>query len=216
MKELLFKCTHNPAQIQTIKLKKLVNVNVNRKYLMLSISLITILVIGFIIVKGNNQSDPNDFENLDKGNTTLGPVFKLEDLNGVEYSLADYKVRPVIIHFMSVGCGGQYSKLNDIQLKQLKNICNVLCDEQKVTIFTVLVSTCTSTDLSLLYDMYNITWILGNDYQDNKLDVIEKYSKYEPQDGMVLILGEDLIVKEIIKEGISYDTFIEKIYELEG
>ena len=117
---------------------------------------------------------------------------------------------------MAVSCGGEYSTLNDNQLKQLKTICIDLCDEEKITIFTVLVSTCETTDLSLLYDMYNITWILGNDYQDSKLDVLEAYSEYEPTDGMVILLDQNLVCKEVIKESISSDALISKILQLEG
>jgi peroxiredoxin len=191
--------------------------NINSKHLMLGAILVIILVIGFVIVNGNNSSieEAANPKNA-PSNENLDPLFTLQDLQGVEYSLRDYEGTPVLVHFMAVGCGGEYSKLNDNQLKQLKNICTNLCDEKKVTIFTVLVSTCETTDLFPLYDMYNITWILGNDYQDSKLDVIETYSAYEPSDGMVLMLDKDLEVKEVMKESINSDTVVSKVLHLEG
>lgn len=190
----------------------------NRKYLMLGASLLVILIIGFIVVRGN---DVSSLENIDPPDTSssddsTGPLFKLVDLRGTEYSLTDYKETPVLVHFMAVSCGGEYSTLNDNQLKQMKILCNTLCSEDKVKIFTVLISTCETTDLTQLYNMYNVTWIMGNDYQDNKLDVVDTFSEYEPEDGMIILLDQDHVVKDVIKGGISAKALVDEISKLEG
>lgn len=191
--------------------------SVNKKYIILGAGIVIILFIGYIFVQGRVESEDKPVSNgATNTKAATGPVFKLEDLRGIEYILSDYKGEPVLVHFMAVGCAGEYTELNDNQLKQLKTICTSLCGQEKLTIFTVLVSTCDTTDLSQLYDMYNITWILGNDYQDNKLDIVEKYSTYEPSDGMVLLLDENLIVTDIIKDALSSDAIIEKILQLGG
>ena len=187
------------------------------KYLLIVAILVGALILGSIAVKDNISPDeepnaPDPSENLGLVN---GPVFKLTDLHGIDYNLTDFVGSPVLIHFMSVSCGGQFASLNDGQLKQLKLICDNLCDNSSLRIFTVLVSTCTATDLSPLYDMYNITWILGNDYQDSKLDVVEAYSENDIEDGTVLLLGKDLQVNEVINESISADSLIKKIRVLD-
>lgn len=183
------------------------------KYLIIGTILVGALILGSSAVKDNISPDeepnaPDPSENLGQAN---GPVFQLTDLHGIVYNLTDFEGSPVLVHFMAVSCGGQFASLNDDQLKQLKLICDNLCDNSSLKIFTVLVSTCTTTDLSPLYDMYNITWILGNDYQDSKLDVVETYSENLIEDGTVLLLGKDLQVNEVINETISADSLIKKI-----
>lgn len=188
------------------------------KYLIMGAILVGALILGSSAVKENISPDevpdaPDPSENPD---VASGPVFKLTDLQGIDYNLIDFAGSPVLVHFMTVGCDGQYAVLNDNRLKQLKLICDNLCDNSSLRIFTVLVSTCTTTDLSQFYDVYNITWILGNDYQDSKLDVVETYSESLIEDGTVLLLGKDLQVNEVINEPISADSLIKKIRLLDG
>ncbi len=142
------------------------------------------------------------------------PVFTLTDLMGDKHRLADYEGNAAIIHFMAVGCGGEYRTINDNQLKELKKVCLSLCSNSSVKMFTVLISTCTTTDLQQLYGMYNITWIIGNDYQDNKLDIVNTYSKYEVVDGSIVMLGRDLSFHEAIHEVIAADTIISKTRDI--
>ena len=89
-------------------------------------------------------------------------------------------------------------------------------EKTQITIFTVLVSTCDETDLSQLYDMYNVTWILGNDYQDSKLDVVEKFSEYTPEDGMIVLLDQNLYVQAVFKGAVTVDSLMARIQILEG
>lgn len=199
----------------------------NSRYLLLGSCVFVLLLIGYVLTSGDDQTieDPDvpdednqtviDFDVPDE-NTSTSILYDLVDLRGVEHSLSDYRGAPVLVHFMAVGCGGQYSMLNDNLFKQLKIVCDNLCEEERLTIFTILVSTCETTDLSQLYDMYNVTWVMGNDYQDNKLDVLEKFREYEPEDGTIIFLDQELAVKDVKKGGISADDLINEIIQLEG
>jgi hypothetical protein len=186
------------------------------KHIILGLGVVAILLIGYALVSGYNQNHYDGSQNTGKDVTFDGVNFKFVDLRGFEHRLSDYKGIPTLVHFMAVGCGGEYSMLNDNQLKQLGIICGRLCEKTQITIFTVLVSTCDETDLSQLYDMYNITWILGNDYQDSKLDVVEKFSEYTPEDGMIVLLDQNLYVQAVFKGAVTVDGLMARIQILEG
>lgn len=182
-----------------------------KKIYLMIIGCAIIVVLGY----GINDYYNNKGDGMDNMSDEASvPFFKIQDLRGIEHRLSDYDGGPVLVHFMSISCGGEYTKLNDNQLKQLKLVCSSLCETQDVTIFTVLVSTCETTDLSKLYDMYNITWILGNDYQDSKLDVLAAFSEYEPIDGMILILNKDLAVNQVLNSTVSAESLVEEILAL--
>lgn len=170
--------------------------------------------IFFVLGLGINEYY-NNIDGLDDVSDEMStPFFNIQDLRGIEHRLSDYNGGPVLVHFMSVSCGGQFTQLNDHQLKQLKLVCSSLCGVRDVTIFTVLVSTCETTDLSQLYGMYNITWILGNDYQDSTLDVLAAFSEYEPTDGMIIILNKDLAVNQVLNSTVPAESIVEKILAL--
>lgn len=188
----------------------------NNKYTILGLGIVIVLFLSYMFITGNSEGTEEPIQSTGDITPNTGVNFKLIDLQGNEYRLSDYKGKPVLIHFMAVSCGGEYTKLNDNQLRQLKQVCESLCGEEKTTIFTVLVSTCETTDLSLLYEMYNITWVLGNDYQDNKLDIVEKFSEYAPEDGMIILLDKELSVKDVKKESIDADNLIEEITNMES
>lgn len=180
-----------------------------------------IILLAFLAYQFTNNlaSDTTDATNpgaTSPTTPTKKPFFTLTDLMGDKHRLADYEGNAAIIHFMGVGCGGEYRTINDNQLKELRKVCLSLCKNSSVKIFTVLVSTCTTTDLMQLYSMYNITWIIGNDYQDEKLDIVNTYSEYEVVDGSIVILGKDLSFHEAIHEAITADTIISKVRDRLG
>jgi len=142
------------------------------------------------------------------------PLFSLKDLQDVNYNLTDFEGSIVVLHFMATGCGGQYSEINDNQLKQLKLLCTSLCNVTHIKIFTILVTTCTDTDLQKIHDFYNVTWVFGNDYQDNKLDIVEAYSDYLLEDGSIVLLNTDLSVNEAIHGRVSAKSLEEKIAQI--
>ena len=185
-----------------------------RKKILLGFGFLVIIFLGYGLISNKKASIGDDLEGNSQEESI--PFFKIVDLKGNDHRLADYQGSPVIAHFMSVSCGGEFSKLNDNQLKQLNSVCGDLCDENHVTIFTILVSTCETTDLSQLYDLYNITWILGNDYQDAKLDVVEAFSEFEPADGMIILMDGDLVVNKVLDYSVTSEDLLAEILALEG
>jgi len=156
------------------------------------------------------------------GETNNPPVigsaanFVLKDINGTPFALNQSSGKVIAVHFMAVGCSGQYNTINDNQLKQLKTVCNTHCSNSSVSVVTVVVSTCSNNDLSLIRTKYGITWTLGNDYADEKLDIIEAYDSYSIEDGTILLIDKAFNVDEVYTEAITSTTLSTRISQLLG
>jgi len=124
-------------------------------------------------------------------------VFSLTDVNGTDGSLGAYYGDVIALHFMAVGCGGQYTTLNDNQLRQLKLVCDSKCREGDFHIITIVVSSCESSDLNQIKGYYNVTWLFGNDYDDGKLEIIERFKNYNLEDGQILLINPSFDVTHI-------------------
>ncbi|MGB9756666.1 MAG: peroxiredoxin family protein [Candidatus Bathyarchaeales archaeon] len=144
----------------------------------------------------------------------LAPVFSLRDINGTQFSLSQQNGKVIIIHFMAVGCSGQIYSINNYQLNQLKNLCNTYCRNKPFVIVTVAVATCPNSQLANIRSSYGITWFLGNDYDDQKLDIIDAYTSYSIRDGTVILIDKTLHVAEVYTETLSIDTVKSKINQL--
>ena len=142
------------------------------------------------------------------------PNFELKDTDGETFCLSSRRETPVLLHFMTIGCGGQYAEINDYQIRQLLHICDEYCTENGLDIVTITVTSCTTSDLKSLKNKYNMTWVIGNDYDDNKLDIIEAYKEYELYDGTIIIGTSGNRFHEIFREKVSSDTLIEKLKEI--
>ncbi|MEM3050872.1 MAG: hypothetical protein QXJ40_02145 [Candidatus Bathyarchaeia archaeon] len=140
--------------------------------------------------------------------------FSLKDINGTQFSLSQFSGRVIGIHFMAVGCHGQIYPVNDYQLTQLKSVCNNLCGKEPVTILTVAVATCQSSDLDLLRSNYGVTWILGNDYDDGVLDIVNAYVPHEIGDGSVVLIDKNFNVAQVYRGGVAAGTLSSKISQL--
>ena len=151
-----------------------------------------------------NTSPPQD----------LAPTFSMRDINGTQFSLSQYKGKVVIIHFMAVGCSGQFYPINDNQLKQLKKLCNNYCGDNPFIMVTVVVATCPNSQLSNIRSSYGVTWILGNDYDDQTLDIVNAYTDYSIQDGSVLLIDKTFHVAKVYTEEITAETVTSKINQL--
>jgi peroxiredoxin len=147
---------------------------------------------------------------------SAAPNFSLKDINGTQLSLNQFEGNVIAIHFMAVGCSGQYNAINDNQLKQLKTVCNTHCGNSPVTAVTVVVSTCSNNDLTLIRTKYGVTWALGNDYADGKLDVIEAYESYSIEDGTIILVDKAFKVDEVYTEAITSGTLSSRISQLLG
>jgi len=150
---------------------------------------------------------------LPKGST---PSFSLRDLNGTLFSLEQFSEKVIVVHFMAVGCGGQIYSINDYQLKQLKNVCNSHCSNKPVTMVTVAVATCPKTELTRIRTNYGVTWVLGNDYDDEKLDIVNAYKSYSIYDGTILLIDKAFNVDKVYTEAVTAETLSSRINQLLG
>jgi len=148
--------------------------------------------------------------------TGSAPEFSLKDIDGTQFSLNQHVGEVIAIHFMGVGCGGQIYPINDHQLKQLKTVCNDYCSNKPVTAVTVAVATCQNNDLARIRSNYGITWVLGNDYDDGKMDIIEAYAPHGIKDGTILLIDKSFSVVHVYTESVVASTLSSKINQLLG
>ena len=147
---------------------------------------------------------------------SLAPDFSLQDINGTQTSLSQYKGKVVGIHFMAVGCHGQINPINEYQLTQLSNACSSLCAKQNVAFLTVAVATCENSQLDVLRSNYGVTWALGNDYADGALEIVNSYVPFEVGDGAIVLIDKTFNIAEIYNGGISAANLVTKIQQLSG
>lgn len=140
--------------------------------------------------------------------------FILKDINGTPFSLNQSSGKVIAVHFMAVGCSGQYNTINDNQLQQLKTVCTTHCGDNPVSVVTVAVSTCSNNDLGLIRSKYGITWTFGNDYEDGKLDIVEAYKTYSILDGTILLIDKAFNVDTVYTEAITSAALSTRINQL--
>jgi hypothetical protein len=115
---------------------------------------------------------------------------------------------------MGVGCGGQINQINDNQLTHLRTVCSSFCGKAPVTLITVAVSTCgTCEPLLQLRDMYTLSWLFGNDFDDGKADIAQKYATYG--DGTIVLIDKAFHVSDSYST-ITASTLSQKINQLLG
>ncbi|MCJ7763372.1 redoxin domain-containing protein [Candidatus Bathyarchaeota archaeon] len=149
------------------------------------------------------------------------PNFSLKDINGTQVSLNQFKGKVVVIHFMALaGCSGQIYEINDNQLRQLGTVCSKYCGKGQVAIVTVSVASCQGCDtvLAQIRDYYGISWILGNDYDDQKLDIVQSYADAlrasALYDGTVVLIDKASNVAQVYNSTITADLLSAKIDQL--
>ena len=146
--------------------------------------------------------------------TGSAPSFSIGDINGTQFSLAQFSGNVIVLHFMTVRCQGQIYPINDHQLQQLKQICGTYCGDKPVTTVTVAASTCSDENLAQIRSSYGITWVLGNDYADGKMDIFEAYTSHEIQDGSIILIDRIFNVAKVYTETITAEALSSKIDQL--
>ena len=146
--------------------------------------------------------------------TVSAPDFVLTDINGSQVSLSQFKGKVIGLHFMAVGCHGQINPINEYQLPQLKRACSSLCGKEPATILTIAVATCESSDLDVLRTKYSVSWILGNDYDDGALEIVNAYVPHEIGDGSVVLVDKDFNIVQVYTQGVSSEKLSTRIGEL--
>lgn len=144
----------------------------------------------------------------------LAPTFSLKDINGTQFSLNQHRGEIILIHFMAVGCGGQIRDINEYQLPQLRKLCDAYCGKKPFTIVTVAVATCPNSQLASIRRSYGITWVLGNDYDDYTLEIVNAYSGYSIGDGTVILIDKNFRVDQVYKEKLTIETIKIRIDQL--
>lgn len=140
--------------------------------------------------------------------------FTMRDINGTQFSLRRFSGNVIVIHLMGVGCGGQIDQINDNQLTHLRTVCSSFCGKAPVTLITVAVSTCgTCEPLLQLRDMYTISWLFGNDFDDGKADIAQKYATHG--DGTIVLIDKAFHISDSYSTIIA-STLSQKINQLLG
>jgi len=139
--------------------------------------------------------------------------FTMRNIDGNQFSLSSFKGRVIVIHIMGVGCHGQIYPINENQLTQLKKVCDSFCGKEQVTLLTVAVATCPSSDLQQIRTVYEVTWLFGNDYDDGKMDIAQKYATQG--DGTIVLIDKTYHISETYG-ATTASTLSAKINQLLG
>ncbi|MCM8795974.1 MAG: TlpA family protein disulfide reductase [Candidatus Omnitrophica bacterium] len=107
--------------------------------------------------------------------------FNLRDPWNKYFSLSQFKGRPVILNFFRIYCGGRIAPQTHKQFQELNKVCQKFCKDKNcaeadVAIIGITLATCPTTDLKEWAKYYDIKWLLGNDYDDYRLDVFNSYA----------------------------------------
>ncbi len=149
----------------------------------------------------------------------LAPNFSLEDVNGSRiFSLNQHRGEVIAIHFMGLfGCSAQLYPINENQLPELRKVYDTYYGKKPVTIMTVGMATCAGCDeyLTAIRHYFGINWTLGNDYDDQKLEIIQEYTtKFSIYDGSIVLVDKQLKVAQVYTDPITATTLSSKIDQL--
>jgi hypothetical protein len=181
--------------------------------ILFGVCLVALIIVGYGVWQYTQLPSTNG-----SGTEGLAPSFSMKDINGTQFSFNQYSGKVIAIHFMAVDCNGEIDPTNDQQLTQLKTVCNKYCGNKPVTVVTVAIATCQSWNLTLaqIRHYYNITWVLGNDFDDGKMDIVNAYTEYSIGDGTIVLIDKTFNVAQVYTDAITADTLSLKINQLLG
>lgn len=139
--------------------------------------------------------------------------FTLTDINGTQFSLSSFSGKIIVMHIMGVGCHGLINPIKVNHLTQLKAVCDSFCGKEPVTLITVVVATCPSSDLVQIRATYGIKWLFGNDYDDGIMDIAEKYATHG--DGTIVLIDKTFHISNSFAS-ITASTLSSEINQLLG
>ncbi|MCM8831175.1 MAG: TlpA family protein disulfide reductase [Candidatus Omnitrophica bacterium] len=155
-----------------------------------------------------------------KAEPTKAADFNLRDPNNKYFSLSQFKGRPVILNFFRIYCGGRIAPMTKKQFQELSKVCQEFCKDKncqdaEVVIIGITLATCPTTDLKEWAEYHKISWLLGNDYDDYKLDVFNSYATHlfnlrEP--ALIFINANQEVVAK--SEYLTYEGIMEKLKEI--
>ncbi len=140
--------------------------------------------------------------------------FTMTDVNGTQFSLGNFRGRVIVIHVMGVGCKGKIAPINDNQLTRLKTVCSGFCGKEPVTFITVSFTYCSKIYLEQIRAIYGVTWLFGNDIEDDgKMDIAQKYATQG--DGTIVLIDKTFHISNSYST-ITASTLSSKINQLLG
>lgn len=155
-----------------------------------------------------------------KAEPKKAPNFTLRDPWEYEFSLEQFKAKPVILHFFRIYCGGRITKESFKQIEALREVCVEFCKGKKCMdgnfhIISVTLASCPTTDLKEWAEHFNISWLLGNDYDNYELDIIKDYSEYLSQlrDPALIFVSKNQDI-EFTSNYLDASEIIQKLEEL--
>jgi len=180
-----------------------------------ALSLIVLIFVAYVVWQYTQPSQPStEPPPINPTNPLQTPYeFTIKDINGTQFSLRSLNDRVIVLHVMGVGCHGQINPINDNQLTQLRTVCGGFCGKEPVTLVTVAVATCPSSDLAQIRATYNITWLLGNDYDDGTMDIAQKYATQG--DGTIVLIDKTFYISDSYSTTTA-STLSSKINQLLG
>ncbi len=186
--------------------------------ILVGISFLALILISYGAWQYYVQLPPSIGGDTNNNSPPIGsaPTFSFSDVNGTRFYLDQFSGKVIAIHFMAVGCGGQVYPINDHQLKQLKASCNNLCGSNPLAMVTVAIATCENAELARIRSDYGVTWVLGNDYADGKMDIVEAFKSYSIKDGTILLIDKTFNVDKVYTEAVTAEVLSLKINQLLG
>ncbi len=185
--------------------------------LFIGIALVVIVLVAvgiWLASPGLGTSKTTETDNLPEN--LAAPNFFLKDINGTQISLAQYSGKPILVHFMALsGCTGEVSPIDLRRFEQLRAVYGQ-CNNQ-IGMVTVGVATCAGCDtiLAEIRKDNGISWTLGNDYDDQKLEIIESYSRYPINDGTMLLIDKSFNVAKVYNDDTTVNRLTTDIAQLQ-
>ncbi|MCM8789985.1 MAG: peroxiredoxin family protein [Candidatus Omnitrophica bacterium] len=146
--------------------------------------------------------------------------FNLRDPWNNYFSLSQFKGRTVILNFFRIYCHGRITPETKKQFQELNKVCQEFCkgkncQEADVVIIGLTLATCPTTDLKEWARYHNITWLLGNDYDDYRLDVFNSYAQhlFNLRDPALIFINSE---QEVVTKSnyLTYEEIMGKLKEM--
>jgi peroxiredoxin len=174
------------------KLRKQSRKRILSKTIKLAIIIVIVTAVLYVAVSlWSQNSSPQQNTPSTPEISGPAPLFTIQDINGTQFSLNDFKGKIIVLHFMG--------NINDEEIDEIGKLCPVYCGENMVAI-SVTGPTCECTKIQLyqMREVKKVTWFLGQD--DTSYTTYNLYAKYitshgEPYFPTVVLIDKNLNVK---------------------
>lgn len=184
-------------------------------FISIAVVVVVLAAVGILLASPGLGTSPADETNNPSDNL-VAPNFSLKDINGTQVSLNQYSGKPILVHFMALsGCTGEVSQIDLRRFEQLRSVYSQYSDQ--IGMVTVSVATCAGCDtiLAQMRKDNGISWCLGNDYDDQKLEIVEAYSRYQIYDGTMLLIDKSFNVVKVYNDDTTVYRLTADISQLQ-